>query len=300
MIYRPILFSPRMILALLAGTKTQTRRVIRRQPHMAHLGYMMLDEIKPGYATLCGPDYPDGDADEERCPYGAPGDRLWVRETYRLTGGGDRWQVLYKADQEILARFHDKAYKSLGLDGLGRKGVPEDLWTKALFDGKHCTDWRPSIFMPRWASRLTLEVCQVRCEQLHQITVEDAAAEGFGHWSRGAYRDREGAKVNPLDEFRKLWEEINGRKHPWKSNPWVWAITFRQAAMQQARYKRPDGQILFVDTGIGRSWATYYRKPNGSLKRVVSKDLPPRATMDVAEADLQRWAESHGATKEPD
>jgi hypothetical protein len=195
---RSILFSAPMVRALLAGTKTQTRRIIKRplnHPGRTVYTYYGPGKNNPAHASVAianGPDSPDGSDEKVRCPYGAAGDRLWVRETWaprdqQALKQRDRAMLYYRADGE---REHET-------------------------DGK----WRPSIFMPRWASRITLEVTGVRVEQLQEITESDAKAEGV---------DPVVAKLpTHRDAYRSLWGEINGAGS-WDENPWVWVIEFKR------------------------------------------------------------------------
>jgi hypothetical protein len=148
-----------------------------------------------------GPDYPDDVQDDRRCPYGVPGDRLWVRETWAPQpereeawklpehegGGGSADDVCYRADER-----------------------PNDHQLGGLTHG--VARWRPSIYMPRFASRITLEVTDVRADRLQDITEEDAKAEG----------------VERQSTFRELWDGINGKRAPWSSNPFVWVVGFRR------------------------------------------------------------------------
>ena len=224
---RPILFSAPMVRAILEGRKTQTRRVIRRQPHMAHLGFMMLDEIKPGYATICGPDYPDGDSDDERCPFGMPGDQLWVRETW-LQMDTDHWADPGKPKdwtygQPKHPRRNAIAYRAeTDLDG---EAIRIEYGYK----------WRPSIFMPRWASRITLKVKSLSVQPVQEISEFAAQAEGFAAWTH-----RTEGTISARRQFQGLWEKLNGKGkkrrrsgfvdvipgNSWESNPWVWVIEF--------------------------------------------------------------------------
>jgi hypothetical protein len=163
---RPILFSGAMVRAILDGRKSQTRMNFHR------------------------------------CPYGAVGDRLWVRETWAasLDSDGDMCKpFLYRATYDeavygqLKASFSDRA---------------TEIW-----DVVGNTGWRPSIHMPRWASRLTLEVTGVRVERVQDISEADAKAEG----------------VKSAAEFCALWDEINGaRGYGWDANPWVWVVEFKR------------------------------------------------------------------------
>lgn len=195
---RPILFSGPMVRAILEGRKTQTRRVMTPQPDDSTPGYWAWSPRKGVSSGKVGA-YVWG-------PYGVSGDRLWVRETYRL-----------RADQD-----HKKPIEDWWKSGAS--------WYEA--DGP-CTPsgcgggagkLRPSIHMPRWASRLTLEVTGVRVEQLNKISEDDAKAEGVDpyEWPGGP------ANPHAVGAFRELWDRINGKRHPWSSNPWVWVVEFKR------------------------------------------------------------------------
>lgn len=186
---RPILFSAEMVRAILEGRKTQTRRVIKDG-----LGDKPIDTIEfNGVSWTIAGDAPSQHMGEVymndwsfdlRCPFGVPGDRLWVRETWHYRGGNNIEPspgfVSYRADGEFTLPGYE---------------------------------WRPSIFMPRWASRILLEVTTVRVERLQEISWEDHIAEG-----------------TPIGmTFSELWDSINAKRdYPWESNPWVWAITFKR------------------------------------------------------------------------
>jgi len=145
-----------------------------------------------------------------QCSFGKPGDRLWVRETWAryqndpdIEGLKDYFPVIYKASYED----------------------PDD------FEGP----WKPSIHMPRAASRLTLEITEVRVERLQDISTEDSIAEGLIKLpASGRYVLQKGeqyaglASNDPREVFARLWDSINAKKHPWDSNPWVWVISFRR------------------------------------------------------------------------
>lgn len=192
---RPILFSGPMVRAILAGTKTQTRRVVlQAQPPDTFQASAVLGMF--------------------RCPYGAPGDRLWVREAFRQGYGNA--DAHYRADEDECA------------------GGP----------------WRPSIHMPRYLSRLTLEVTEVRVQRLHEISEEDVRAEGVmlpvtpnGHPAICVSASPRPSEFLPgklgkdwtlADCWRHayaiLWDSLNRKRAPWSSNPWVWAITFKRLA----------------------------------------------------------------------
>lgn len=228
---RPILFSSPMVRAILEGRKTQTRRAVKPQPPFGcaytingagsdALCYALANEARgPKGETIWVPPTPTSQDHRLPCPYGRPGDRLWVRETWRYFGGQEyeyqqhRPSVVYRATHE-------------SLEGAG-------------------SGWRPSIHMPRWASRITLEIESVRVERLQEISEADAKAEGATEaimgldgpaydraekaWCRATGADDPDAgAATARGAFFVLWDTINGKSHPWKSNPWVWAITFRR------------------------------------------------------------------------
>lgn len=219
---RPILFSAPMIRALLAGTKTQTRRVVTVPWHKSTraLPYSPAWEDEDGELLACD-EYGDyHKAVDCMAPYGHPGDRLWVRETWapqpgreasidlpEYDGGGNPDAVCYRADE-------------------CRKGESPE-WPEGLTHG--VKKWRPSIFMPRWGSRILLEVTNVRIERLRVISEEDAKAEGvdpdFGNAHTYASRDYRRS-------YEKLWDQINGKRDgcAWADNPWVWRVAFRGLA----------------------------------------------------------------------
>jgi hypothetical protein len=194
---RPILFSGPMVKAILEGRKTQTRRVMK-DPELPHV--LNDEEVRA------------------ECPYGKRGDHLWVRETWRVFGGREYEYQQHKPSVEYRA------------DETG-------------FEQK---EWRPSIFMPRWASRITLEITNVRVERLQNISFDDCLAEGIPigeKWISIEAMDRhyppnqDGlTDEQMLDQswtayvkaiYEELWDKINGKKHPWESNPRVWVIEFK-------------------------------------------------------------------------
>lgn len=206
---RPILFSGPMVRALLAGTKTQTRRVLKgfdeAQCTGAAAGYQHETRwsAKDGWhCGTCGNGVrgPRHDFTGLPCPYGAPGDLLIMREAHYLTDDGDNETVVYAVDNDA-ARTH-----LAQIDQLARQ-YPGDHWAAHKKQ-------RPSIHMHRWASRLTLEITEVRVERLNRITTTDAQAEGW-----------DGSDL-PLGWYADLWEQINGAGS-WDANPWVWAVSFK-------------------------------------------------------------------------
>jgi len=204
---RPIIFSAPMVRAILEGKKTQTRRVVKRQ------GDMEFDCADPHFGPYWLPYATEADGEDAkvRCPYGEPGDRLWVRET-AWQGRGATWGshcFVYDADKAI-------------------------SWTPGSgFDNPDMRQFkkRPSIFMPRWASRITLEIVDIRTERLQEISCEDALAEGVLEWvqwdSPEAKASWAGNGAYAQGAFPRLWQSING-PDSWDANPWVWVINFRR------------------------------------------------------------------------
>ena len=233
---RPILFSSPMVRTILDGRKSQTRRVVKPQPS---------DEFSPSsrlvvgyYPTKVdrhGEEYPGnivyGVADDSEgyvCPYGVPGDRLWVRETW--AEGGRSMQL---PCGEFVWSSHRKARYAATDDSI-RDVDPSCSWRI-----------RPSIHMPRWASRLTLEIVSVRVERLNQISEGDAKAEGIERLKSGrGWYDPTTSKgavhlghylSTAREAFEILWDSINAKKHPWDSNPWVWVVEFKRLEATDAR-----------------------------------------------------------------
>jgi len=175
---RPILFSAQMVRAILAGSKTQTRRAVKPSR-----------KFDPDWQFTS-----PGIARYTACPYGQPGDRLWVREGF----SGPHYREA----------FPPSLWYELDEIHYWADGNPVDGdWTRP----------RPSIHMPRWASRILLEVVYVRVERLQDITAEDCWAEGVPH----------SPDVDPVHEYMELWESINGAGS-WSANPWVFVISFQR------------------------------------------------------------------------
>jgi hypothetical protein len=184
----PILFSAEMIRAILDGRKTQTRRVV-------------IDKYLPGpEATHCEL----GGFIPSPCPYGQIGDRLWVKETFLLVGGGSG-DIFDEQNARVVYRATN--------DG-------PDAWVSPV--------WRPSIFMPRWASRILLEVTNVRVERVQSISEADVRAEGIQVVGYGDYPDQFSGK----HLYQDLWDKLNGEReggiYAWAKNPFCWCVTFRR------------------------------------------------------------------------
>lgn len=218
---KPILFSAPMVRAILDGAKTQTRRVVKPQPINVP-GGAHIDPYDHDYSAFtvwtsdnrmclhCG-----GDRKEMahwRSPYGKPGDHLWVRETWgvapcynefkpSLIPLSSAFHVDYRADPE---RFRDP--------------------------GVHVDKWRPSIHMPRWASRILLRVTDIRVERIQNMPFHDIRAEGV---SCPTHDFESGFCTSPCADLAKawidLWDSINAKRgFGWESNPWVWVVEFER------------------------------------------------------------------------
>jgi len=189
---RPILFSGPMIRALLEGRKTVTRRVVKG---------IALEWLRPEGFT---PEY-TADPRNSLCPYGKPGDRLWVRETWARVGNSDPGYLTFGAT------YPDCLPPKL-------ENIPAASEIR----------WKPSIHMFRRDSRILLEITDVRVERLQDITYEQAAAEGV---HRGPLREwcasDEGGACHkyPVPAFRDLWQSVGG---DWDANPWVWVVEFKR------------------------------------------------------------------------
>lgn len=206
---RPIIFSAPRVRAILAGQQTQTRRIVMPQPKS------YLHHAKSGDAQVYST---DANGFRSRnpipCPYGQPGDRLWVRETWRLWGGSSFADNGEPLDPDILIG----SLASMREDFL--RSRPLEYYADTGDEGP----WRSPIHMPRWASRILLEITAVRVERLQEISEEDAEAEGVRnslHLHGGRF-----AREN----FAHLWWTIYGDNGygSWEANPWVWVIEFRR------------------------------------------------------------------------
>lgn len=197
----PILFSAPMVRAILDGTKTQTRRVAKGVAAV-HSG------TREPLAQLdsAGPRVP--------CPYGQPGDHLWVRETYLPdppddgTWAGTSWRGCKGSRlEDIPERFRSAAH----------------CLHRASWNGSDLVGWKPSIHMPRWASRVSLVITDVRVERLQDISDADLNCEGLQEIIDAGV-DHDGY---PRDAWRALWTQINGAES-WAANPWVWVVEFKK------------------------------------------------------------------------
>lgn len=216
---RPILFSAPMVRAILDGTKTQTRRIISPRPQVAwqlkSCGILTCEAHSLHAEQVAIFDRLDGLNQPYKFPYGQLGDQLWVRETWRWADAGECGSSEY--DVNAASGYEYRA------DGCGDEE----------------TKWKPSIHMPRLASRIQLEITGIRVERLQDISEDEAIAEGVfkkvedGYGLGDIVETIDGGEAIYLSrgqarfEYRHLWESINGAGS-WDANPWVWVIEFRR------------------------------------------------------------------------
>jgi hypothetical protein len=212
----PIIFNSEMVRAILDGRKSQTRRVIKAP--VLYLDCFQA-KVRPPTTIKQGKDgvwYFSWYGDTAggfglKCPYGGIGDRLWVRETVRACEDSNGWDgVYYLADAEFRVI----------------ENTPEagERWGELYNYRKKKGAKVPSIHMPRWASRITLEVKRVWVEWVQEITVDDVYAEGLER------QETDFEELNCGERFRRLWDSINAKRgFGWDENPWVWCVEFEVA-----------------------------------------------------------------------
>jgi len=234
---RPILFSASMVCAILEGRKTVTRRSVKATKAHAD-GFMMLDHGN-GWRPYNA--FGDFTSDHEgmeypiTCQYGKPGERLWVRETWSDVNLQGAPGIAYRADGEVRELMEDASF--LDEDGAFNYDDPRSKtcqftwWSEDLLGGKQGR-WRPSIHIPRWASRILLEITAVRVERLQDISEDQAKAEGVrlytDHVELGERWHVDGIETysaDPRKSFELLWTSVGG---DWNANPWVWVVEFRR------------------------------------------------------------------------
>jgi len=228
---RPILFSTQMVRALLASTKTQSRRVVKLPADAREVKYWTTPtgRSQVGYADPCVNYWTKRGNHIDACPYGQPGDRLWVRETWRTRATLDDYCPREIERRCLYAGFPQGPACPLHYAADGRMTVWGDNDTEDFGEwGK----MRSSIHMPRWASRITLEITRVRVERLQEISEEDARAEGVERDTEPCDHSRRSCEeigcLGPTHRasYCALWEEIHG-PGSWGANPWVWVLEFK-------------------------------------------------------------------------
>ncbi|EDG5031788.1 hypothetical protein [Citrobacter cronae] len=212
---RGMIFNGEMVRAILDGRKTQTRRIISNVGADNCIPLQKRTKTKDGIYTHVMDANIYG-----LCPFGKVGDRLWVRETWSDVNLEGAPAVAYRADDEVYDLMEDESL--LDEDGAFNYQDPRvskyqfAAWYSDLISGVE-GNWRPSIHMPRWASRILLEITDVRVERLNAITESDASAEGITDTGFGDLL---------VDGYRYLWKSIYG-DDSWQANPWVWVIEFK-------------------------------------------------------------------------
>ncbi|MDU2939893.1 morphogenetic protein [Superficieibacter sp. BNK-5] len=200
---RGMIFNAEMVRAILDGRKTQTRRPVKFPLIDKNMGCELAGNELAG--ELAAGNYWNS-------PFGKPGDRIWVRETFRVMGcATDVARLMYKASER--SSFTESA-----------RTVPVSSCTK-----QPSQKWTPSIHMPRWASRILLEITNVRVERLQDISHQDAVVEGMppSHPSIDAVSKGLGYPDFPRSAFAQIWQSIYGAES-WQVNPWVWVIEFKR------------------------------------------------------------------------
>jgi hypothetical protein len=233
---RPIIMTAESVRAILAGRKTQTRRVVKIRPPLNKPPYYTTGIVRTDVVAMPGAwlqfrydGQPFDGADFLlQCPYGQPGDVLWVKEAFTL---GITPKSCVGGKQLRLGPDYDETRQYAAW----YDGTP-DPWGW-FYDRQR----RSPLFMPRWASRLTLRLTDVRVERVQEISEEDAMAEGIECWEDRGYDDAQDyyrdyrfgddapGLICPIESYRTLWDTINAsRGFPWDSNPWVWVLAFEE------------------------------------------------------------------------
>ncbi|STV03750.1 morphogenetic protein [Klebsiella pneumoniae] len=224
---RGMIFNAEMVRALLDGRKTQTRRIMKVQPESNQLGLLLITDSTK-HSDIGKYHWAESNATGNHvrsklfsCPFGAVGDRIWVRETW-----SSDFANYYPNDRVWYAADNNRRLDIEVVDGVRGIYSPES-------DVHVPFRWQPSIHMPRWASRILLEITNVRVERLNAISEEDATAEGVPP-AGSLLPDYPGTFLTPKGDFatakvafQRLWESIYGEES-WKANSWVWVISFKR------------------------------------------------------------------------
>lgn len=235
---RGMIFNAEMVRAILSGQKTQTRRIMKSQPYQSKSrkgdywfscnkmqSMVHVSDFIPGNSAI-----PDAhEFFSKCCPFGAIGDRIWVRETWMPDAPRDgTWPSVefYGCKGAPLSMIPTRFKK------------PEHCIHRASWCGERMIGWKPSIHMPRWASRILLEITNVRVERLNDISEQDAIAEGIDtDWLAESQDNYDciadhnmTGRLTAKGHFSYLWQSIYGddKSKCWEKNPWVWCISFRR------------------------------------------------------------------------
>ncbi|HHS9688992.1 TPA: hypothetical protein ACTW9H_004800 [Raoultella ornithinolytica] len=236
---RGMIFNGEMVRAILDGLKTQTRRVVSNVDYDNCIPLQKRTKTKDGIYThvIDAPIY-------ELCPFGKVGDLLWVRETWSDVNLEGIPAVAYRADGDVYSPMDDESF--LDEDGAFNYDDPRvtkyhfAAWYSDLIEGIE-GDWRPSIHMPRWASRILLEITNVRVERLNAISEEDAMREGIDTDRLAESQDNYDCiadhnmtgRPTAKGYFSDIWQSIYGEES-WQANPWVWVIEFKRVEERAA------------------------------------------------------------------
>ena len=211
--FKPILFSTEMVQAILAGRKTQTRRIIKSR-HDSGI-FQVCKNFDGKVTSIESLDWDERNCEKDILSKYQIDDILWVRETWQTSynENSNEWDPIYKTD--------------------GNFWIDDDGPMK----------WKPSLFMPKKAARIFLKVTDVRCEKLQDIHREDCFREGIAYkeewiarskmrtvfdYHRKTFQPQSYGRTTPSHSFQTLWDSINAKKHPWESNPWVWVYEFER------------------------------------------------------------------------
>lgn len=197
---RGMIFNAEMVKALLDGRKVQTRRPMKVKPDGITKGPT---SIPYKFNRQNHPLISFRGIDEIKCPFGKVGDRIYVRETFCFD------------NKDYVQTYKDETWR-----GLPDRFTAETFYRATEEIPDMFPRWTPSIHMPRWASRITLEITNVRVERLQEISEEDAKSEGVNGW----HPDIPATRASHKDVFHKLWDSIYGS---WSANPWVWVVEFK-------------------------------------------------------------------------
>lgn len=230
---KPIIMGAESVRAILDGRKTMTRRVVNPKYKQDEFGFNVCTNKETGEQWVEKADEDGGDFEDGTrivlCPYGKVGDRLWVREEWKpgAWSNDGRVAIDYRASPELTHTpwicMEDQAdnYIPRWLNEISEIGlIPNQDGRYEWEPGKSPFKWKRAMYMPRFASRIILEITDIRVERVQDITEEDALKEGFHNY---------GTDVDTLDAFCEVWQKLNAKRgYPWESNPLVWCLEFKK------------------------------------------------------------------------
>lgn len=291
---RPIIFSAQMVRAILEGRKTQTRRIVKPHPRSDQIMPREWSTVMRGNQNAIYGDGglgwtaldTDGNPHEFRCPYGQPGDRLWVREAWALIDKdykpadlAQATAIVYRADGLKVPNQKDRDVRAIFAD---RCRLPLDA-----------IKWRPSIHMPRNLSRIDLEIVAVRVERLKDISQSDAIAEGAPPIHPSIDRVSAGYGYPDFSRswFAQLWEHING-PGSWEANHWVWVVEFKRVLYETPQQEESVARIEQLEAEIeaerNRRWQGN-KESSDELRKAAKTEQELRAHVERMRGLLE-WA----------